>query len=294
MENILVVDDEAEIWKICERTLERKGHMVHSASNSDAALALFNNVVFDIALVDLRMPGNVDGMELLRLIKEYHPKTQVIIVTADESIETAIQSIKYGAFDYILKPFNLKELVSSVENVLNYTKYKNEDNIFKTTDYLYNLFSKVNKPKEALLGFILDEAATALGADSGSIHLYIPERKTLKLKAAFGMKLDTNIETPLGERVLGWAAKNQSPLLLNNRFDDKPQFRDLTVRSNIASSMVVPLIKHDTLLGVICLNRFVHKTNKKFTEFDLESLKLFAIHSALIIALDHFSFLPHS
>ncbi|OGS17627.1 MAG: hypothetical protein A2219_01395 [Elusimicrobia bacterium RIFOXYA2_FULL_50_26] len=295
MENILVVDDEVEIWKICERTLSRKDYIIHTANNADEAADLLNDVVFDLALVDLRMPGRIDGMELIRVIKENNPNTQVIVVTAEESIQTAMDALSNGAFDYILKPFNLQELLESVERVMRHGAGRNKNTIFRETNYLYQVFQKLENSKsknENLLEFIIRRAVKALKADAGSIHLYIPQRNTLKIMAFCGSELDRESEVKLGERIVGWVAENKKPLLFNNQLSEYPQFNDLTIRDYIASSMIVPLVKHNTLLGVICLNRFTEKTNLKFTPSDLEALQLFALHCSLIIALEHYNLIP--
>ncbi|MHB9155232.1 MAG: response regulator [Endomicrobiales bacterium] len=285
MEKILIVDDESGITDVSNRILKSKGYSVMTAASGEEALEILENETFDLALIDLRMPG-IDGMELLRRIKKLYPTTEVVIITAEVTIESAIESLKLGAFDYILKPFNLSELVSGVKRAIDYSQLRRKENIFRETTYLYQLAQEISKThsKEDLLKFILERAAQVLNADSGSILMHIPERDTLKLMSCYGFDAPLGSEVKMGERIAGWVALNRKPLLLIDP-NDLPQFKGWAVRKDIASSIVAPLIKHDTLLGVVSLNRFVNLTNVKFTPHDLESLELFAIHSALIIAL---------
>ncbi|HBU70441.1 MAG TPA: hypothetical protein DEE98_08705 [Elusimicrobia bacterium] len=286
MENILVVDDEAEIWKICQHTLERKGYMVHTAPSADHALELFKSVVFDIAFVDLRMPGRMDGIELLKYIRENHPDTKAIVVTAEDAIRTAIECLRVGAFDYILKPFQLSELLNSAKLAWNYSCSRGNKCV-ENSEYLklYPGSGEESVSSEEMLKSILDMAVKELKADEGSIHMYLPRKKTLKLLVATGTEAERENEIKLGERVVSWVAKNREPLLIHDEMQDFPQFKELTISSELSSSIIIPLIRHETFLGEICLSRLSTRTNKRFTKDDLLSLQRFAIHTSLVMLL---------
>lgn len=289
MEKILVVDDDLGIGHVCERVLAKEGYDVTLAANGEEAMDKFVNAPFDAALFDLRMPGTVDGMELLARTKKSFPQTEVIIITAETTIEVAIECLKLGAFDYIVKPFNLSELLVCVKKALEYAHLKRKENIFRETTYLYQLANEIDRThsKEDLLKFILERAAAALNADSGSIFLVIPEINKIRRMSFFGYEWKENVELEMGDSIAGWVAKNNKPLMIHDKFDNFPQFKDRPVRQEIASSMIIPMIRHDTLLGVICLNRLVNLTNIQFTPRDLEALQIFATHAALILSL-HF------
>lgn len=286
MQNILVVDDEIEIWKICQRALEHQGYMVQTAENGEEALKLLSCVVFDLALVDLHMP-RIDGIELLRRIKHSHPQTEVVIITAETTIEAAIQTLQMGAFDYITKPFNLTEIFAAIRRALEYARLKRSEAVFRETTYLYQLSQEMaHAPnKDAVLSFILERAASALKADAGSILTMSRDTHALRMISTFGAsKNDPQTEIKIGERIAGWVAQNQRPLLIKD-LKDHPQFRDLPIRFDIASSLIAPMTKHDITLGVICLNRMVGATAFQFTQRDIDSLQIFAAHAALILAL---------
>ena len=106
---VLVVDDERDIRDGCERILVRKGCTVSKASNGQEALDLFAESPFDIVLLDLKMPG-LDGMEVLLRMRESQPDALVIIITGYATVETAIEAMKRGAYDFIPKPFKPDQL----------------------------------------------------------------------------------------------------------------------------------------------------------------------------------------
>lgn len=107
--NILIIDDEEAILDSCTQVLKREGHTVKTAKNGDDGLKTFKRELFHLVLLDLKMPG-MNGMEVLKRIKEEHPETPVVIITGYASIESAVEAMKMGAFDYIDKPFSPKEL----------------------------------------------------------------------------------------------------------------------------------------------------------------------------------------
>lgn len=291
MQNILFADDEKDLWKLCRRTIENKGCIVSTANNGEEAIKLLENTVFDIAFTDLRMPGAIDGLELLKTIKSTYPKTEVIVVTAEGSLESAFECLNLGAFDYILKPFNLKELSIAINRITVYMNMTKRENIFKETNYISELYAKakINTNKKDFFSYILEKSVRLLGADSGSIHYYQPDKKTLKLASylATSRELDQDDDIKLGERMLGWVEDNLQPLLLKKGMDlaSHPAFKDLIINENISSSIVVPLFKQNTFLGVACLNRFTKFTDKPFTNSDIDAMQYFASHLGIIMAL---------
>jgi DNA-binding NtrC family response regulator len=115
--NILVVDDESVVLESCDRALSSQGFKVSKAGNVDQALDELKKKLFDVVVADLVMPKK-GGMELLKIIKESYPSIQVIMITGYSSINTAVESIKLGAFDYLSKPFTPSELVMTVQKAL--------------------------------------------------------------------------------------------------------------------------------------------------------------------------------
>lgn len=106
---VLVVDDEQGIRDGSERILKRMGCQVHTASNGEDGLAVVVAEAIDILLLDLKMPG-IDGMEVLGRVNKSHPHILVIVITGFATVETAIEAMKQGAYDFIPKPFDPDQL----------------------------------------------------------------------------------------------------------------------------------------------------------------------------------------
>ena len=121
MAKILVVDDEKDVHYSFERLFARKGIEVVSATSGEEALAHENLDGHDLIIMDIRMSG-LSGLETLREIKKRHPKIPVIIMTAFGTTQTAIESMKYGAYDYILKPFDIPKLEELVRGALDLSR----------------------------------------------------------------------------------------------------------------------------------------------------------------------------
>jgi two-component system alkaline phosphatase synthesis response regulator PhoP len=110
---ILVVDDEGAIRYSISKTLQRVGYQVHTASSGEEALDMLHRQEYDVVLTDIRMPG-LSGVELLGQIKEQAPDSVVILLTGYGSMETAIESLRLGAHDYLRKPSSSQEIRDSV------------------------------------------------------------------------------------------------------------------------------------------------------------------------------------
>ena len=119
---LLVVDDDSDLrLTLCEY-LESRNFTVSSARNGNEAINLLQSrkATFDIIFTDLVMPPGPDGMEVLRVAKELNPFCYVVVMTGYSSIETAIESIRCGAFDYLTKPFKLAQIEIVANRIMEY------------------------------------------------------------------------------------------------------------------------------------------------------------------------------
>ncbi len=116
-ERILVVDDEPSVVAACVRALSRVGYVVDGVGDSETALSRLGREVYDLLLVDLRMPGQ-DGLELLALAKELDPHLSVVMITGYGTMDDALKAIRLGAQGFLLKPFDPDELAEAVQNSL--------------------------------------------------------------------------------------------------------------------------------------------------------------------------------
>ncbi len=117
MSDILLVDDDDQLRGSFYNLLTMEGHSVRAASSGETALAMAAEAMPDAAIMDVRMPG-LDGLAVLRLLREKEPRLPVIIMTAHGTTEAAIEATKLGAFDYILKPFEIPDLLQLLSKAL--------------------------------------------------------------------------------------------------------------------------------------------------------------------------------
>jgi len=113
----LIVDDEPGICRLLETLFLEEGHDVLSAQKPLAALDLLRREKFDVVITDIRMP-KVNGLQILEAVRQLSPRTAVILMTAHSSVESAIQAVKLGASDYILKPFRNDQIKLAVYRLL--------------------------------------------------------------------------------------------------------------------------------------------------------------------------------
>ncbi len=123
---ILVVDDELSMREVLEITLRQEGYDVTVADGGEAALRALDAAPFDLVVTDLRMRG-VDGLAVLRAVKERAPGTAVLMLTAFASTDTAVEAMKLGAYDYVTKPFKLDELRLTIASALERKQLREEN-----------------------------------------------------------------------------------------------------------------------------------------------------------------------
>jgi len=122
-EKILVVDDELFVRELLLEFLSTEGYEVSLADSGEKAVELTQIQPADLVLVDLKMPG-IDGVETLKQMKKIAPDTLAIIMTGYPTIESSIEALRQGAYDYVVKPFKLNDLKSSIEKALREHKLK--------------------------------------------------------------------------------------------------------------------------------------------------------------------------
>ena len=111
---VLVVDDEQDFLDTLVNRLVKREIETSGVASGEKALELLQEKLFDIVILDIKMPGGMDGIETLREIRKRQPLAEVILLTGHASVETSIEGMKLGAFDYLLKPISLEELMTKM------------------------------------------------------------------------------------------------------------------------------------------------------------------------------------
>jgi FixJ family two-component response regulator len=130
---ILLVDDEADLRANLKEALALDGYRVEDAADAVTALALMDQRHYPVVLTDLNMPGGPNGFQLIEAVKASDPLTLCVVITGFASMETAIQAVKYGAYDFVQKPFKLAEIEAVLDRALDHaavlrqlTNYQND------------------------------------------------------------------------------------------------------------------------------------------------------------------------
>ena len=111
---ILVVDDEVDFLETLVNRLKIRKLNATGVTSGEKAVELMNEKLFDVVILDIKMPGGIDGIEALREMKKIQPLSEIILLTGHASVETSIEGMKLGAFDYLLKPIKFEELLQKM------------------------------------------------------------------------------------------------------------------------------------------------------------------------------------
>jgi DNA-binding NtrC family response regulator len=159
---VLVVDDEKNIRLTLRESLRSLDLDVDTAINGEEALDMTAKRSYDLVLLDLKMPG-MDGLEVLRRLRERSRETAVVLLTAHGTVETAVEAMKLGAVDFLQKPFPPQEIRDLVSRVFGRQKVRRE----KAHDYDYFVASARQHIRDRLLDVAVEQLKTAISIDPG-------------------------------------------------------------------------------------------------------------------------------
>jgi two-component system NtrC family response regulator len=128
---ILVIDDDTSLRRVLEYNLQEEGYEVQAASSGEEGLYLFGQSQPNLVITDMKMPG-MDGLMVLKSIKERSPEALVVIITAFGTIDVAVEAMKAGAYDYITKPFNREALKLTIKKALEFSGLAEENRLLKS------------------------------------------------------------------------------------------------------------------------------------------------------------------
>ena len=137
--NFLLVDDEAEFLETLTKRMKKRGVSVSGVNSGEEALAALNKNPADVVVLDVRMPG-MDGIETLRKIKNRYPLIEVIMLTGHARVEVAVEGMELGAFDYLMKPMDIDELMFKLQDA-----YKKKSLLEKKIKQIEEIADQKNK-----------------------------------------------------------------------------------------------------------------------------------------------------
>ena len=165
--SVLIVDDEKNIRLTLRETLKSLHLSVDSAVNGEEALDMAAQQSYDLVLLDLKMPG-IDGIDVLRRLRELSPKTAVVLLTAHGNVESAVDAMKLGAVDFLQKPFAPQEIRDLVTQVFARQKKRKE----KPEDYEFFVDSARNHIRNRLFDIAVEDLKTAIAIEPCKPHAF--------------------------------------------------------------------------------------------------------------------------
>jgi DNA-binding NtrC family response regulator len=153
-EKILIIDDEKNVCELIVDSFSKEELIVHTASKIEDALTFLENNEYNIVVTDKNYPGlennSEGGLEILKIVKFRYPSTEVIVMTGFASIDSAIESVRFGAFDYIVKPFKIAAFKKKINKILSFQASLNPDNIIPVYKSLQSDFAALISKKEEI------------------------------------------------------------------------------------------------------------------------------------------------
>jgi two-component system response regulator HydG len=215
--NLLIVDDDRAVREACREVAQSLGFNVQVADSAEQAYRMLDSQATDAVLLDLRLPG-ANGIEALHAIRKHRPDALVVVVTGYGTVQSAVQAMKDGAYDYVTKPFSLDELRLLLERVAGHLHLKTENRVLRETiksrqgfgniigrapemEKLYRIISKAAQSTHPVL--ILGESGTGKELVAKSIHFAGPLRNKPFIPVDCGSLVPTLIESELFGHVRG-------------------------------------------------------------------------------------------
>jgi PAS domain S-box-containing protein len=277
---IIVVDDEPELKNVLVKVLSAQGFEVTGCSSGAQALAELRQKEFDLLLTDLMMP-EMDGIALMEAALKIDPHLIGIMMTGQGTIQTAVDAMKVGAFDYVLKPFRIQTVMPVLTRAINTRRLRMENLQLRETVAIYGLCQTISftLDPQTVLSRLADAALQQSDADEVSILLPTSDGKELFVAAVRGEKRERLLgeRVPLQESISSWVARERVPLILNGKVQDE-RFVALWPRPEIRSAVSVPMQVANKLVGIINLN--VTNRLRPFTLGQMKALTILASTAA--------------
>jgi len=269
--SVLVIDDEPGLLDVLEWELSSLGFEVLACGNGTNAVQVLKQTEFDVIISDVRMPG-LSGLDVLRAAKGLCPETEVIIATGYAEMETVVECVRGGAFDFVQKPFNLPSVMATVERAVERRQLRASAQLYQAS-----LAISANRDPKQLPELIVDGALKILDADA--VALWLPSRDGVylshrRVKPAFAGR-----PMPISAEAVARVARLGRPKLVPQEAGGDVELRVPDGMSGI----IYPLKVSDRLAGVLTMGRWTE--TRPFRRGDVERAS--ALASQVLLALEN-------
>lgn len=279
--------------------LSNEGYDVEAYQDSSKAAEAIRNSRFDLVISDIKMP-ELDGLSLLQIVKDIDEDIPVILMTGYASLDSALEAISKGAYDYLMKPVEFTQLDLAVKRAIekrrsDIARVSLLEELKISNLILHRRINELNALYEAgksigstanlreLLRQIVSLASHVTEAKVGSIMLLDAREEFLRIEAAIGLddKIIESTRLPVGESIAGTVAKEGNPLIIEDVESDSRFKRMNKERYGSSSLLCAPLKIKNRVIGVI--NMANKTTGEKFDKNDLRLLTTFAAQAAVAV-----------
>jgi PAS domain S-box-containing protein len=272
---VMVVDDEVELMNALCETLNDREYEACGFTTAVDALKALQEQDFDLILTDLMMPG-MNGIELYKEALKIDPNMVGIMMTGQGTVQNAVEAMKVGAFDFVLKPFKLNALMAVLLRAMEMRRLKNENLQLCDTVAIYDLAKAVSSSLDinVILNKIADAVLELCEADELSIMLPSGTGEELYVAVARGEHMERKLgqRVPIHKGIAGWVASNHEALILQGKIRD-PRFAPIKPRPEISSSISTPMLVGGKCVGVLNVNS---KKRKSYLFGKVKALKILA------------------
>lgn len=282
---ILVVDDESVIREILTDFLEMEDYIVDQAEDGAIAREKLKEDSYDLVITDLKMP-NVGGMELIETVSSMKNAPTLLVMTGFGTVETAIDAMKKGAYDYILKPFKVQEVLLAIKRAINQRKLEEENMQLKEDVALYTMSEALNSSLalSRVLELVLDTTMKEVDADASCIFLRDEDGEFVKSVSQTTYQTSSDVKLDLvgvpDHKALAKAFSEGRPVLAHKAAVGE-YFQQLPDGQAPTSFMALPMVVRGALIGI--LNIYGYQLSSRFTEGQRKLLSFLAGRAATAI-----------
>ncbi len=282
-ERILVVDDEPEVLDLCIRVLAAEGYEVQGVNGGRQAIALVQQKSFDLLLTDIRMP-DVNGLEMVRALKELDNELICITMTGFGTMDIAIQALKLGVDEFVVKPFTPDELCLAVARAMEKERLRRENVRLRALIPLFELNKTLMATVDVkeVLNQVVRISHQETSADRVSLLLLSDEwASPTQIWTCAPMEscssLQEEFDRAVAERVMALVA----PLVLQGNVEEDNHLSEIAQEMGVYSLIASPLVVKDKVIGVIILTK--ESEGEQFAPGDAELLSVLSGQAVVAI-----------